>query len=122
MKKKWITTPKDAIVELTEAVSTPKQKAALKILAETIDMMEHQDKEAHWLFGKLWLYMFERNLIEYQSSQGAMDSIRIALERPMDTNFKLISDVFEGKVPPEEVRLTLSDKINLMLNDKKFYQ
>lgn len=118
---KFITTPKQAFMELEPLAQSKKAKAALKVLATTLDMMEHQDKKAHWLFGKLWLYMFERNLIEYKSSQGAIDSIRMALERPMDVNFKLIADVYGGKIPPEEIRTKLAEKINLMLNDPKLY-
>lgn len=120
-KKKYISTPEDAMRELAPLCTTLRQKAAFKILAEHLDMMEDKDKEAHWLFGKLWLYMFERNLIEFESSQGAIDSIRLALERPMETNFKLITDVYDFKITPEEVRVKLAEKINLMLNDKKLY-
>ena len=117
----YITTPTDAIKHLKGIVKTKRDFAALRVIAETLSMTEHKDKEAHWLFGKLWLYMFERNLIEYQSSQGAIDSIRLALERPMETNFKLISDVYDNKISEVDVRKELSEKINLMLNDPKFY-
>ena len=119
---KFITTPTDAIKHLNSIAKTKKDIAALKVLAETLTMVEHKDKEAHWLFGKLWLYMFERNLIEYKSSEGAIDSIRIALERPMETNFKLIADVYDNRLTESDVRNKLSEKINLMLNDKKLYE
>lgn len=118
---KYISTPADALMHLKSIVRSKRDLAALKVIAETLSMTEDKDKEAHWLFGKLWLYMFERNLIEYKSSQGSIDSIRIALERPMDANFKLISDVFDNKISEEDVRKQLSEKINLMLNDRKLY-
>ena len=108
----YIASPADALKHLKGTAKTKQDIRALKIIAETLDMMEHKDKDAHWLFGKLWLYMFERNLIEYKSSQGAIDSIRLALERPMETNFKLISDVFDGKIPPNEVREKLATLIS----------
>ena len=118
---KYITTPADAIMHLKSIARTKRDFAALKVIAETLTMTEDKDKDAHWLFGKLWLYVFERNLIEYKSSQGAIDSIRVALERPMNTNFDLISDVFDNKTDKVKLKQTLVEKINLMLNDKKLY-
>ena len=118
--KKYITTPEQALKELAIG-ATPRQKRALKVLVDHINMGQDKDKEAHWLFGKLWLYIFDKNLIHYKSSQAAVDSIRMALEKPMEHYFKLLADVYDNKVDPVEVRLNLADKINLMLNDKKFY-
>ena len=118
---KYITTPAQAIKELRLVAKNKRQIQALKVLAEHIEMGEHKDKEAHWLFGKLFLYMFDKNLIHYKSSQGAIDSIRMALEQPMEHYFKMIADVYENKVSEVEVRLTLAQKINLFLNDKKMY-
>jgi hypothetical protein len=119
--KKYITTPEDAIKELAPILSNKRQVEALKVLAEHIEMSRHQDKEAHWLFGKLFLYIFDKNMIHYKSSQGAIDSIRMALEKPMDSYFKLIADVYDNQVDTDFVRSQLAEKINLMLNDKKFY-
>jgi len=118
---KYITTPEQAFIELAPLVKTKRQIAALRVLGEKIEMSENKDKEAHWLFGKLWLYMFDKNLIHYESSQGAINSIRMALTEPMDNYFKYIKLTFGDKLDEAEIRKTLADKINLMLDDKNFY-
>lgn len=118
---KFITTPKEAFAELLPLAKTKRQLAALQVLDKHIEMQDHKDKEAHWLFGKLFLYMFEKNLIHYQSSEGAMNSLRIALKTPLDHYFELISDVYDHKINKDEVRVNLAEKINLFLNDKNYY-
>ncbi len=118
---KFITTPKQAFEELVPLAKNKRQLAALQVLDKHIEMSDNKDKEAHWLFGKLFLYIFEKNLIHYKSSKGAMDSLRIALSEPMDNYFTLISDVYDNKIDKDEVRSTLADKINLLLNDEKMY-
>ncbi len=118
---KFITTPKQAFEELVPLAKTKRQLAALQVLDKHIEMQDHKDKEAHWLFGKLWLYVFEKNLIHYKSSDGAMNSLRIALNEPMDNYFKLISDTFDHDISEDEVRVKLAEKINLFLNDEKMY-
>ena len=118
----YINTPTDAVMELYMSRSrSPKDEYCFKLIEEGIEFQRIKDQQEHWLFGKLWLYMFERNLIEYKSSQGAIDSIRIALERPMDSVFELIVDVFDHKTNKDDVRKVLADKINDMLNDEKLY-
>lgn len=118
---KYINTPEDALKELLPLATTKRSKVAIEVLVKHLNMQEDRDKQSHWLFGKLWLYMFDRNLIYFKSSQGAIDSIRMALSQPMDNYFSLISDTYDGKVEPGDVRVKLSEKINLMLNDKKLY-
>jgi hypothetical protein len=117
----YINTPTDAVFELARAYKSPKDKYCFKLIAEGIEMQRIKDQQDHWLFGKLWLYMFERNLIEYKSSQGAIDSIRIALERPMETNWDMILDVFDNKTDKAALRKVIAEKINTMLNDEKLY-
>jgi len=118
---KFITTPEQAFTELAPLAKTKRQIAALKLLGNHIEMGENKDKEAHWLFGKLFLYVFEKNLIHYKSSKGAMDSILFALRRPMKNYWLLIQDVYDFEVTEAEVRTKLAEKINLCLNDKKLY-
>lgn len=147
-KKKWITTPVHAIEFLATLDVAPRERgrliASIKVLSETINAMENKDKEAHWLFGKLFLYMFDRNLVELKNGNAAMRSILSALKMPMEFYYdqinmsvhhfnsfpeinKLTEDGKIGKATEKLMTLNndsrdmINEKINLMLNDNDLY-
>lgn len=143
--KKYITTPEDALRHLNSISKTYKDRRALTVLAKYIDMQNDQDKAQNWLFAKLWLYIFDRNLVAFKNGNAALQSIKSALEMSMDFYFdqinmsvqhfteyneidKLTEEGEIGKATEKILSLTnnsrdmLIDKINLMLNDKNFYE
>ncbi len=136
--RRYITTPKQAIDHLSIRL-TGKDLEALRVLAREIEMMNHKDKKHHWLFAKLFLSVFENVLLRSESSLYALDSIRFALNKPMEDHFKAIHSDFETlknvrafesedlesvtkeSIQMEDLKKVLIEKINISLNDEKNY-
>ena len=80
---KYITTPKHAIQHLNRSLEG-KDLEALKVLAQQIDMMNHQDKEQHWLFAKLCIAVVCLVLDKKGNLFIALDKLRTYLQKPQD--------------------------------------